>query len=44
MEGKSIPPAYVLESTVEDFLKGEDTVLNYTLHLIKQGIELKAEK
>ncbi|MBX0331674.1 hypothetical protein K3G39_00330 [Pontibacter sp. HSC-14F20] len=44
MEGKSIPPAYLVELTVEDFQKGEDTVLNYTLHLIKQSIELKAEK
>lgn len=43
MEGKSIPTTHLVAPTAADFLKGEDTVLNYTLNLINQGIASKAE-
>ncbi|EJF10526.1 hypothetical protein O71_08460 [Pontibacter sp. BAB1700] len=36
MDGKSVSLTYVVEDTVEGFLKGEDTILNYTLQLIHQ--------
>ncbi len=32
LEGKGIPPHYYIRETADDFLKGVDTVLQYTLH------------
>ena len=44
MEGKSIPPTHLVEPRLDDYLKGEDTALKYTLDLINQGIASKVEK
>ncbi|MBF8964610.1 peptidase S41 [Pontibacter sp. FD36] len=44
MEGKSIPPTHLVETSAADLLNGEDTVLNYTLDLIEQGPLLKVGK
>ncbi len=35
MEGVGIPPHHEVTQTIEDFMKNEDTVLNYTLGLIE---------
>lgn len=36
LEGIGVPPHYRVSQTVEDFMKGEDTQLNFVLHLIQQ--------
>lgn len=37
MEGESIQPSYAISKTVADYLENKDTILNYTLNLIKSN-------